>query len=396
MYIKSLKDICFTGTREGNYMSTKEKHSKKEVIRNKMIEHQSEARIVRRIVLIVTILTLFILVFIGGGGYLYIKSALQPVDKDSKVQKKVEIPIGSSVTGISEKLEANGIIKNSKVFKYYVKLKNEAGFMAGEYELSPSMEIPEIINRLKTGKVLQKAAFQLTIPEGKQLREIAQIMAKAANKPEEEVFNQLNDKAFIQSMMTKYPDLLTTDILNPNIKYPLEGYLYPATYPFYKQNPTVEEMVITMLEQTQKVITPILAESSDEELTAHQLLTISSLIEEEATKKADRKGISSVFYNRLEQGMPLQTDPTVLYAQGKHKERVLFEDLEVNSPYNTYKHKGLPPGPIANAGKDSIEAAMNPSDTKYLYFLATGEGEVLFNNTLAEHNADKEKHITNN
>jgi UPF0755 protein len=270
-------------------MSSKETHSKKEVIRKKMLEHQSEARIVRRIVLTITIVTLLILIFIGGGGYLYIKSALEPVDKDSKVQKKVEIPIGSSVTGISEKLEASGIIKNAKVFKYYVKFKNEAGFMAGEYELSPSMEIPEIINRLKTGKVLQQAAFQLTIPEGKQLREIAQIMAKSVNKPEDEVFNQLNDKTFIQTMMAKYPDLLTTDILNPNIKFPLEGYLFPATYPFYKQNPTIEEMVVTMLDQTQKTITPYLAESSDEEITAHQLLTMSSLIEEEATEKADRK-----------------------------------------------------------------------------------------------------------
>lgn len=376
-------------------MSSEETHSKKEVIRRKMLEHQSEARIVRRIVLTITIVTLLILIFIGGGGYLYIKSALEPVDKDSKVQKKVEIPIGSSVTGISEKLEANGIIKNAKVFKYYVKFKNEAGFMAGEYEMSPSMEIPEIINRLKTGKVLQQAAFQLTIPEGKQLKEIAQIMAKAVNKSEDEVFNQLNDRTFIQTLMGKYPDLLTTDILNPNIKYPLEGYLFPATYPFYKQNPTIEEMVVTMLDQTQKVITPYLQETSEEEFTAHQLLTMSSLIEEEATQKADRKDISSVFYNRIEQGMPLQTDPTVLYAQGKHKERVLYEDLEVDSPYNTYKHKGLPPGPIANAGKDSLEAAMNPSDTKYLYFLATKEGDVIFTKTLDEHNAAKAEHITN-
>jgi UPF0755 protein len=376
-------------------MSSEETHSKKEVIRKKMLEHQSEARIVRRIVLTITIVTLLVLIFIGGGGYLYIKSALEPVDKDSKVQKKVEIPIGSSVTGISEKLAESGIIKNAKVFKYYVKFKNEAGFMAGEYELSPSMEIPEIINRLKTGKVLQQAAFQLPIPEGKQLREIAQIMAKAVNKPEDEVFNQLNDRTFIQTLMAKYPDLLTTDILNPNIKYPLEGYLFPATYPFYKQNPTIEEMVVTMLDQTRKVITPYLAESSDEKITAHQLLTMSSLIEEEATEKADRKKISSVFYNRIEQGMPLQTDPTVLYAQGKHKERVLYEDLEVDSPYNTYKHKGLPPGPIANAGKDSLDAAVNPADTKHLYFLATAEGEVIFTNTLDEHNAAKAEHITN-
>jgi UPF0755 protein len=376
-------------------MATDEKNSKKEIIRQKMLEQQSEARIVRRIVLIISILTVFLLVFIGGGGYLYIKSAIEPIDENSKVKKKVEIPIGSSVTGISERLEANGIIKNARVFKYYVKLKNESGFMAGEYELSPSMDIPEIINRLKTGKVLQEAAFNLTIPEGKQLKEIAAIMAGAINKPEEEVFNQLNDKTFIQNMMAKFPDLLTDDILNPHIIYPLEGYLYPATYPFYKTDPTVEEMVVTMLKQTQKVVAAYSVESQEMQLSIHQLLTMSSLIEEEATKMADRKKISSVFYNRIEQGMPLQTDPTVLYAQGKHKERVLYEDLEVDSPYNTYKYKDLPPGPIANAGKESIEAALQPDETNFLYFLATGEGDVLFSLTLDEHNRKKAEHITN-
>lgn len=376
-------------------MTSEEKDSKKEIIRQKLLERQSEAKIVRKIVLIISILTVFVFVFIGGGGYLYIQSALKPVDEKSKASKKVEIPMGSSVTGISETLEANGIIKNAKVFKYYVKFKNESGFMAGNYELSPSMDIPEIVNRLKTGKVLQEAAFSLTIPEGKQLREIAQIMAKAVNQPEEDVFNQLNDKAFIQSMMTKFPDLLTTDILNPNVKYPLEGYLFPATYPFYKENPTIEEMVVTMLKQTQKIIARYSEEYKEKEMSIHNLLTMSSLIEEEATEKADRKKISSVFYNRIEQGMPLQTDPTVLYAQGKHKERVLYEDLEVDSPYNTYKNTGLPPGPIANAGKDSIEAALQPEDTKFLYFLATGEGDVIFTKTLEEHNREKAEHITN-
>jgi UPF0755 protein len=377
-------------------MSNNDKDSKKALIQKSMLEQQSEARIVRRIVMIITILTLLLIVFIGGGGYLYIKSALEPVDANSKQQKKVDIPIGSSVTGISERLEASGVIKNAKVFKYYVKFKNESGFMAGEYELSPSMEISEIVNRLKTGKVLQQAAFNLTIPEGKQLTEIVQIMAKAIERPEEEVLNEINDKVFIQRMMEKYPTLLTTDILNPNVKYPLEGYLYPATYPFYKEKPTVEEMVVAMLNQTQKVIAVFEEASKEKGLSLHQLLTMSSLIEEEATLQADRKGISSVFYNRIEQGMPLQTDPTVLYAQGKHKERVLYEDLEVNSPYNTYKHTGLPPGPIANAGKESIEAALEPSDTNYLYFLATGDGTVLFSKTLEEHNEKKAEYITNN
>ena len=122
---------------------------------------------------------------------------------------------------------------------------------------------------------------------------------------------------------------------------------------------------------------------------------MASLVEEEATEKVDRAKIASVFYNRLDKGMPLQTDPTVLYAKGEHKDRVFYKDLEIDSPYNTYKVKGLPPGPIANAGEMSIKAVLEPEKTKYLYVLATPEGEVLYSKTLDEHNVKKAEHITN-
>ncbi|MFP5113703.1 endolytic transglycosylase MltG [Bacillaceae bacterium C204] len=368
--------------------------TKKDVIRKKMIEHQKEAKVVRKIVLIISILLLLLIVLISGGGYLYIESALKPVDSDSKNIKQVDIPIGSSVTGIAEILESKGIIKSAKVFKYYVKLKNEGGFMAGEYQLSPSMDVPEIVGRLKTGKVLAQASFKITIPEGKQLKEIAAIMAKATKQNENDVFNKLNDKEFVKTLMAKYPDILTEEILNSTVKYPLEGYLYPATYPFYKKNPSVEEMVAAMLSKTRTVLSGYVEESEKKKLSVHQLLTMASLVEEEATEKADRKTIASVFYNRLKKGMMLQTDPTVLYAQGKHKARVLYKDLEVDSPYNTYQNTGLPPGPIANAGKSSIEASLDPNDTDFYYFIATADGDVIFTKTLEEHNKEKAKHIT--
>ena len=113
---------------------------------------------------------------------------------------------------------------------------------------------------------------------------------------------------------------------------------------------------------------------AEKQMSVHQLLTFASLLEEEATAQTDRETIASVFYNRINEGMPLQTDPTVLYALGDHKDRVLYEDLEVDNAYNTYKNKGLPPGPIAGAGKTSIEASLNPSQTDYFYFLADKEG----------------------
>ncbi|MBU8879490.1 endolytic transglycosylase MltG [Bacillus sp. FJAT-29790] len=376
-------------------MSAEDKKAKKELIRQKMIERQSEAKVVRKIVSIIALILVITVGAAVGGGYFYIKSAMQPVNPNNNKEKQVEIPIGSSGTGIGKILEDNGIIKDARVFKYYVKLKNEAGFMAGAYNLKPSMTIPEIIESLKSGKIMEEIVFKITIPEGKQLEQIAGIVAEKTNRNHEEVFKKLNDQTFIDSLMSKYPDLLTEEILNKNIKYPLEGYLFPATYPFYKEDPSIEEIVTLMLDKTKSVLKEFQGEMEAQNLTAHQLLTMASLIEEEATAKVDRDQIASVFYNRIKTGMPLQTDPTVLYAQGEHKSRVLYKDLEIDSPYNTYKYAGLTPGPIANAGVTSIEAALTPAESDFLYFLATSSGEVLFSKTLQEHNQKKAQHITN-
>jgi UPF0755 protein len=373
-----------------------EKKQNKEVVRQKLLEQQKEASIARRIVTIITVIILIVAGGTIGGGYFYISSALKPVEPESKTVKEIEIPIGSSVTGISQILEENGIIKNAKVFKYYVKFKNESGFMAGEYKLSPSMTIPTIIDSLKTGLVNKEVEFKITLPEGMQLTQIAEIIANKMGQNSSEVLNKFNDRKYIESLIKKYPHVLTNEILSKEIKYPLEGYLFPATYSFYKKDPTIEEVIDVMIEKTVEVVTQFSGEMEEQNYTPHKLLTMASLIEEEATEQVDRHKIASVFYNRLEEDMPLQTDPTVLYAQGKHKSRVLYEDLEVDSPYNTYKVTGLPPSPIANAGVMSIEATLFPEETDFFYFLATPEGEVLFSRTLAEHNQKKAEHITNN
>jgi UPF0755 protein len=374
---------------------SEEKKSKKEILLSKLIERKEEAKVIRKIVGII-VLALFII--IGGtaiGGYLYIKSALQPVDEDNNESVNVEIPIGSGTTAIGNILEENGIIKNSLVFKYYVKFNNESGFQAGNYDLTPAMTLDEIITSLKTGKVMLKAEFKVTIPEGLQLDQIAERIAEKSPYKAEEILKKLDDKAFIEKMIKKYPDLLVKEeILAGGVKHPLEGYLYPSTYPFYEEEPSLETIIDKMIGQTQDVLTQYETSRVEQDLTVHELLTFSSLIEEEATEKADRGKISSVFYNRIEEDMPLQTDPTVLYALGEHKSRTVYEDLEVDSPYNTYQNKGLPPGPIANAGLTSIEAALKPDDTEYLYFLASKEGTVYYSETLDEHNEKKAEYIT--
>ncbi|WP_163101845.1 endolytic transglycosylase MltG [Peribacillus alkalitolerans] len=373
-----------------------ENQSKKDFMLKKLSERRSEAKVVRKIVLITSLIIFLVICGSAAGIYAYVNSALKPVNPEDESLKSVEIPIGSSVSGISNILEENGIIKDARVFKYYIKFRNEAGFQAGEYKLSPSMTFKEILASIKSGKIMQEAVLKMTIPEGKQLTQIAGIIAEKTGKDAEDLLAEMNSKAFVEKMQTQFPDLITDEVFNKNIKFSLEGYLFPATYEFFEENPTTEQIVNVMLKKTNEVLVEYQGVMEEKEYTPHKLLTMASLIEEEATEKVEREKISSVFYNRIDVGMPLQTDPTVLYALGGHKDRVLYKDLEVDSPYNTYKVKGLPPGPIANAGASSIEAALQPADTDFLYFLATSTGEVIFTKTLDEHNREKAKHITNN
>ncbi|USK63390.1 endolytic transglycosylase MltG [Peribacillus frigoritolerans] len=377
-------------------MDEKDKNlSKKEHIRMKLLEQQGEAKLVRKIIMI-TIASLIVLIgVVGLVGFLYINSAMKPVDPDDDTIKKVKIPIGSSVNGISTLLEEQGIIKDARVFKYYIKFRNESGFQAGEYKLSPSMPIEDIVTSIKTGKLMKEAAMKITIPEGKQLIQIADIIAGKTGEDPKKVFKKLNDKKFVNSMQEQFPQLLTSEIENEKVLYPLEGYLFPATYDFYEEKPTLESIVTEMLKKTEETLQAYEGQMDKNDYSVHEMLTFASLVEEEATAQVDRGKIASVFYNRIEEDMPLQTDPTVLYAKGSHKSRVYYKDLEVKSPYNTYKNKGLPPGPIANAGTTSIDAVLKPEKTDYLYFLATPEGEVLYSKTLDDHNNKKAEHISN-
>lgn len=361
---------------------------------NYKIQRIKEARLARRVIIIV-LTTLFIILVIGGfAAYNYIKHGLSPVDPDDQTIIDIEIPLGSSVDTIGKILEENEVINNGRIFKYYVKFKNESGFQAGQYKLSKSMTIDEIIESLKTGKILVDPLFTITFPEGSNIEEIANIIASNTSIERDEFIEKMLDVDYIKSLIAQYPILLSEEILHEDVRYPLEGYLYAATYPFYDENPTIEDIVEVMLSQTDARIKPYLPDIEESNFTVHEMLTMASLIEKEAVTEEDRKMISGVFYNRmnLDQPMPLQTDPTVLYALGKHKDRVLYKDLEVDSPYNTYKYSGLPPGPISNFHENALQAALYPEEHDYFYFVASYEGDVYYAKTLQEHNENIAKY----
>ncbi|NGP43462.1 endolytic transglycosylase MltG [Bacillaceae bacterium SIJ1] len=348
-----------------------------------------EAGTVRKIVSVLFAIFIIGVVCLVIGGYVYIKSSLTAVAPESDEIIDVSIPIGSTAGSIGHILEDNGLIKDATVFKYYVRYKNEQGFQAGDYQLSPSMNVEGIISQLKTGTVIQEPEFKMTVPEGYTVIQIAEIMSKHVDHSPEDIIQVMDDPETVKYLQEKYPQVLPDDIFAEDVKHPLEGYLYPATYSFYESTPTVEAMLEKMVSQTHKVVSRF---QPHDEYSLHEWLTFASLVEKEATAKVDRHKIAGVFQNRLDTGMPLQTDPTVLYALERHQVRIYLDDLAVESPYNTYQNQGLPPGPISNAGMSSLEAAMNPEETDSFYFYARPNGEVLFSETLNEHNTIKNQY----
>ncbi|WP_213422889.1 endolytic transglycosylase MltG [Bhargavaea massiliensis] len=367
--------------------------SKKQIMLERMNEKKKEVKTVRRIVLIVFLSVLLLMVIGGTILYSYVTGALKPVDPDAEDTVTVEIPIGSNLDSIALKLEEAGVIKNDRIFKYYAKFNNESDFQAGTYEMSQAMTPDELLQSLKTGKVYREPVFQYTIPEGLNLAQISEVIEKNTEYTADEFMKLVTDEAYINELISKFPNLLTEEVLDEQIKFPLEGYLFPATYPVFEEQPTLEALVEQMIGATDETLSPYREAIAEDERTVHQVLTMASLVEEEARTPEDRKSIASVFENRLEEGMPLQTDPTVAYAHGKHLERTMYSDLEIDDAYNTYQNKGLPPGPISNAGSSSIDAALNPSDTDYLYFLADPSGINHFAKTYEEHLQNRDKYL---
>ncbi len=354
-------------------------------------ERVSQARVVRKIVFFCVIG--FIIIGLIGllSGYAYISGALHPIDEKNPQDIQVTIPIGSSSGQIGKILEQEGLVRNGMIFRYYVRYKNESGFQAGDYVLSTGMSVPQLVNELKEGKVFQEPELTFTIPEGKWLEDVVQVIAKETGHSEEEVMEVMNDRDYLKDLIAEYP-MLSDDILNEKIRYPLEGYLFPARYDFLTKNPTIEDIIKKMLDQTQKTIDEFAVDIENSEFSLHEIMTLASIIEREAQTSEDRYKISGVLHNRLKKDMKLQVDPSVAYAIGEHRYMTSYADLEKDSPYNTYKYKGLPIGPIANPGKDSIQAALQPEQTNYLYFYARFNGEVIYNESYEEHNRVHQKY----
>ena len=273
-------------------------------------------------------------------------------------------------------LEREHLIKSRSAFVLFAKSQSaDRKVHAGEYELNAGMTPAEILSKLLSGQVL---LHPLTIPEGLTLIQIADLVSQLGLTDQAEFLRLAKDRAFIASLGIKADTL--------------EGYLYPNTYKF-PRTVKAREVLTAMVEQLRQVVGPdFLARMQELKMTMHEVLTLASVIEKETGAGGDRPDISAVFHNRLKQHIPLQSDPTVIYGLPAFDGNLRRKDLSSPSPYNTYRVKGLPPGPIANPGIQAIRATLYPSDSRARYFVSRTDGTTQFSKTLTEHNQAVEKY----
>jgi UPF0755 protein len=314
---------------------------------------------------------------------MYIWLSLQPTKSGEIV--KLDIPKGSSANDISELLEENGIIKNAFIFKYYLKLTDAgSAFQAGQYELQPGMDNDAIIAKLNAGDTVAAETIRFTIPEGFTVLQMADKLATEG---------LINKDKFLElaASSSAWGAEATASIPEAdNLHQRLEGYLFPETYEM-KKDSTEEDIIKRMAAELDRKLAQLpdgwMDVMEERNLSLHQLLTIASIVEREVVVDDERALVSGVIQNRLADGMKLQIDATVQYLLDKPKERLYNKDLEVDSPYNTYKADGLPPGPIASPSLASIEAALYPEESDYLFYVTKKDGTQThyFAKSYAEH-----------
>lgn len=317
--------------------------------------------------------------------FIYYQYNISPTDKSSKANIEVVIPEGMSTTDIAKTLYDKGLIKNEFFFKVYLKLNKVSSLKASTYILTKSMSMKEIVIELENGNTNDNV-IKLTFKEGENIKDYANMISKKTNITSEEFISTIKDTTFLTKLIDDYW-FLTDSILNENIYYPLEGYLFPDTYEFSKDNLNSEIIIRKLLDEEERKLAVYkdVLEKSD----IHSIITLASIAELEGVKDEDRKTIISVFNNRLAKGMNLGSDVTTYYAFDEEMSSDLTSEMfNTYNPYNTRSSKmagRLPVGPICNPSLSSIDAAINPNSSDYLYFVADKNRNVYFTKSATEH-----------
>lgn len=334
----------------------------------------------RRIRPKIAVLALLFVLSLTISGWQVISRQYLPVAPNDPSPIEVRIPESSSARQIAVLLKQNGLIRTEQFFLGYLYQKGmEKQLKAGLYVFNRSQSLPELALQISQGKV-KNSVF--TVPEGYTVQQIGELLI---NK---QICTQ---QQWSEALQVSY----NYDFLLPGKtgdEKRLEGFLFPDTYTIDEQT-SAQEIINMMLDRFATIWNQEYRAIADaKQLNVRNTIIIASLIEREARVAEERNRISGVIYNRLQKSMPLQIDAAILYSLGVHRDTVTYQDLEINSPYNTYKFVGLPPGPIASPGRAAIDAALNPETNNYCYYVAKGDGSHQFSSTYAEHLIAKKKY----
>ena len=332
----------------------------------------------KRVIILVSSVILLVLI-----GALFVAYEGGPYDKNNGKDIVVDIPMGSTVSSVADILKENNLIKNEVLFKLNFKMKNNASHMkSGKYLLSQKLSNSDIIEKLVSGEIYRDG-IKVTIPEGSTSNEIIALLVK----------NELGKKEDFEKLVSNPSEFYSDfEFLDQKDIKSLEGFLYPSTY-YFDKDAKPKDIIKEMLSLFDKSYTDKLKKKQKERnMTLQEVVNLASIVEKEAVIDEDRPIIASVFYNRLEIGMPLQSDATLQYIFETRKKSITYNDLKIDSPYNTYIKKGLPPTPIANPSIKSIKAVLEPSDTDYLYFVASIDGGNVYSKTYEEHKKNVEQY----
>lgn len=328
------------------------------------------------------IVILVVVIVTVCGGYRY---AISPVSKNDK-EVIFDVKPNSTYLTIAEDLKENNLIRSINFYKVYIKIFKPSNLQAGTYVLNENMGVKGIIEKLESNDAMLDT-ITFTIPEGKHVADVAEILETKTEYTKKEWLDYWNSDEFINNVITKYW-FITDEIKNSNLRYNLEGYFFPATYEIFKDS-TMEEVSYKMLDKMNEILSKYKSTIESSKYSIHDILTLASIVEYEAILDKDRPMIAKVFLNRLDIGMKLESCATVGYALDNWKISYTYNDLQTDSPYNTYMYYGLPVGPGGLAGEASIKAVLYPDDNDYLYFLAnvydSTDNKTYYSKTYSEH-----------
>ena len=327
----------------------------------------------RKLLLILVIVLLVVAVGVGIVASVVWGRLHEPYKGYAAAEQLVEIPQGSGTNEIGRRLVDSGVVRDLFIFRAAMwSAGRDRSLKAGEYRFAEPMSAAQVVDKLARGDVY---ARRITFPEGLTIIDMSKIYEQRGFGPASDFVKAAGNAALISEVDPQAPDL--------------EGYLYPETYAIPRGTPAAK-LVALMVERFRSAYTDDLkAQAAAQGLTAREVVTVASLVEKETAQDHERALVAAVYRNRMKIGMGMQADPTVIYAlqkAGRYDGNIRRDDLQFDSPYNTYKYSGLPPGPIASPRRASLEAALAPADVPYIYFVSRNDGTHVFASTLAEHN----------